>query len=214
MDAERAYDFSGSSLPIFLGFVGQVTDELLVKRQRVVPFGPGLALAQPLVARYLVRDEHVADVELGVAHGRPAAIAVRGAHGEPLTGTLLRSIPLGRIVTEAAQANTFRILRTRRGRYVGVYYSSVFDGMLGFENDLEELRADVADHRRLDDDFLDRVASLYREAVANGEAPAPAIARVLGPVHVGTARRWVMAARKAGKLGKALTRGGRAGEAA
>jgi hypothetical protein len=124
----------------------------------------------------------------------------------------MRSIPVASIVTEAAQAHTFRVFRTRRGRYVGAYYSDVFQGMPGFEDDFEELRADVADRRRLDDDFLDRVAELYREAVANGEAPAPTIARALGPVHPGTARRWVMAARKVGKLGKAPTRGGRSGE--
>lgn len=213
MDAERAYDFAGTHLRVHLGFVGQVTDRLLVERQRVVAFGPGLALAQPLAVPFLVNDEHVADIEIGIAYGQPACVAVRGAHGQPLTGALMRSLPLGSLVTEAAERNTYRVFRTRRGRYVGAYYADAFEGVLGFEDDLKELRAETTDKRRtLDDDFLGRVAEVYRDAAARRESPAKALVEQLGPVSRGTARRWVMHARRAGKLGEALGKG-RTGEA-
>jgi hypothetical protein len=213
MDAERAYDFAGTHLPIYFGFLGHVTDQLMAVRQRVAAFGPGLALAQPLVAPFLLNDQHVADIEIGVASGRPACVAMRGAHGQPLTGALMRSLPLGTIVTQVADQNTYRVFRTKRGRYVGAYYSDAFEGMLGFEEDLKELRDEINDKRRtLDDDFLDRVAEVYRDATARRESPAKALVEQLGPVSRGTARRWVMHARWAGKLGSAPGRG-RSGEA-
>jgi hypothetical protein len=209
----RAYDFTGTHLPIHIGgFPGdEVSDEPLIPRQRVVAFSPGLALAQPLVVeRYDEHGEYILDIEIGIAEGRPQCIAIRGANGQPVTTTVLR-FPLAEIVAEHAVAATFRVHRTLRGRYVGVHYPPGFKGMLGFGDELPKLEDEVRSGRRLDDAFFARVAALYREAVASGQSPGEVIRAELGPTTPENARRWVMQARQAGKLGPPVGKG-RAGE--
>jgi hypothetical protein len=56
---------------------------------------------------------------------------------------------------------------------------------------------------------LERVAALYRRAVASGSAPSPAIAEAFG-ITQPTARKWVQRARESGFLGGSVGR--RAGE--
>jgi hypothetical protein len=184
---------------------------MLHKRKSVAPFGPGLALAQPLTVPVVAEDgEHVADIDVGIAYEQPSCVAIRATHGEPLTGALLRSLAIERIVIEAAQANTYRVFRTRRGRYIGVYYSDAFDGMLGFGDDLEELRADVRTKRRTRDDaFLSEVAAVYRDAIARRTPPAKAVQERFGPTTPENARRWIALARKSGKLAPAPGQGRR-----
>jgi len=60
-------------------------------------------------------------------------------------------------------------------------------------------REPLAPPSRLDDEFLSRVATAYREVAAAGEWPAPALADEAG-VSRATVRRWVLEARKRGHL--------------
>ena len=153
------------------------------ERTRVVPFAPGLALAQPLLVPWpLNGEEHVANIEVGVADGQPACVAIHSAHGQPLTGRFVRSLPLSQIVTAAADRNTYPVFRTRRGKYIGVYYSDAFEGMLGFGDGLEELRNDVRRKRRtLNDEFLSEVAAVYRDARARRIPTTKAVQEHFGP---------------------------------
>jgi hypothetical protein len=218
MDAERAYDFQGTHLPIYRGFLGQATRELLARRQRVAAYGPGLALAQPLKVPYLDEaGEHLLDVEIGVSQGQPACLGVVSAHGVPLTGKILRELPLGRIVADAATRNSYRVFRKKRGGYIGVHVSDAFQGMLGFQDDRHALEGEVRDalrrRRAIDNEFLTQVAEIYRDAAARGEPTAEALKERFGPTTLENARRWISIARRRGFLGEALNeRGGRAGE--
>ena len=211
MKVERAYDFRGTHLPIYLEFAGEA-GQLLVRKQRVVPFGPGLALAQPLIEHVLEGEEHLANLEIGIAQDQPACIGIHAVHGRPLTGAFLRSLAVAAIVTEVATRNTFRVFRTARGRYVGLHYSEAFEGMVGFGDGLEELRADVGQKRRaLTPKFLEEVARVYREAAASRLPPAKAVLEQLGGpgTRPETARRWIARAREDGHLGKAPKQGKR-----
>lgn len=64
--------------------------------------------------------------------------------------------------------------------------------------------------RRIDDAFLQRVADVYREALASGQPPTNMVARELHGSR-SIAGRWVMKARAKGLLGKAKAPG-QAGE--
>lgn len=215
MEAERAYDFTGTHLPIHRSIGPSIEDQPMKGRERarVVPFAPGLALAKPLLVPWpLNGEEHVANIEVGVADGQPACVAIHSAHGQPLTGTFVRSLPLAQIVTEAAERNTYRVFRTRRGKYIGVYYSDAFAGMLGFSEGLEELRNDVRRKRRtLNDEFLSEVAAVYRDARARRIPTTKAVQEHFGPTTPENARRWIALAREVGQLGAAVGQG-RAGE--
>ena len=211
MKVERAYDFRGTHLPIYLELAGEA-GRILEPKQRVVPFGPGLALAQPLVAPVLEGGEHLANIEIGIAQDQPACIGIHAVYGRPLTGAFLRSLAVAAIVTEVAARNTFRVFRAARGRYIGLHYSEAFEGMLGFGDGLEELRADVGQKRRaLTPAFLREVARVYREAVARKQPPAKAVLEQLGSpgTRPETARRWIARARADGYLGKAPMEGKR-----
>ena len=215
MEAERAYDFTGTHLPIHLSIGPSISDQPMEggERARVVPFPPGLALAQPLLVAWpLSGEEHVANIEVGIADGQPACVAIHSAHGQPLTGTFVRSLPLSQIVTKAAERNTYRVFRTRRGRYIGVYYTDAFAGKLGFGEGLEELRNDLRRKRRtLNDEFLSEIAAVYRDARARRIPTTKAVQEHFGPTTPENARRWIALAREAGRLGAAVGQG-RAGE--
>lgn len=238
MRFERVYDFRGDKLPIrhiavfgddermgeFVQYVHpkrgpshrfRETTLAAVKRERVAPFGPGLALVLPCT--FEIEDESgevVADIEVGVSQGRPACMAIRARPGRELTGHFLRGLPFAKWVQEAARANTVRVLRTPRGSLFGAHSGA---GDLGFGDEFRELNADLEataqgrKRRRLDAEFLAAVASVYREALARREAPAKAVEDRFGPVKPESARRWIALAREDGHLGKALSKG-RAGE--
>jgi hypothetical protein len=122
----------------------------------------------------------------------------------------VRSLPLARLVTEIAARHTFRVFReSPRGRYIGLYYSDAFEGMPGFGDDLEELRADVGRRRSLTPKFLKEVARVYREADASGLPPAKAVEKQLGAGTPENARRWIARAREDHYLRKAPKKGKR-----
>lgn len=193
-------------LPIYLGFAGQVTDQLIAPRQTVAPYGPGLALAQPLEVPLVEDGDHIADIQIGVVNDRPACIAIRATQNTVINGTFLRSLPIAHIVSEAAACNTYRIFQTDLG-FIGVYYSDAFENT-PFGGEFEVLRYEVGKRPRvLNKAFLERVAAIYREAIQEGFSPALEIQEQLGPTTPENARRWIGRARREGYLGEAPGRG-------
>lgn len=190
-----------------MGFAGQITEQLIAEDQTVVPYGPGLALAWPLVVP-LIEDEHLADIEIEVVNDQPACIAITAAEGKKLTGSFLRSLPIAHVVSEAAACNTYRVFK-RGEEHIGVYYSDAFENT-SFGGEFETLRYEVGRRPRiLNKQFFERVASIYREALAHGYPPARAVEETLGPTTPENARRWIGRARKEGLLGPAPGRGSR-----
>jgi hypothetical protein len=207
---ERAYDFPGGRLRHIYRSISLPSEPLLQEvatNQPAVPFGAGLALEQPCTAALPAEgDEVVGFLEVGVASGRPACIAIRALHGHALTGAYLRSLPIATLVLDAGLAHTVRVYRTPRGAYVGVRYVKHPD--IGFGDDFRELESEVRTRMRhsLDDSFLEQVARTYREALPTGR-PAKAVEENFGPTTPENARRWIMLARRRGLLGKAPGRG-------
>ena len=165
---------------------------------RISVIGDGLGLVLPCRAEILdEREIAVAIAEIEVENGNIMCTAIRALPGQQLTGKLLRQVPISRLVREAAANGVVHLRKGFAVRFV--------TGPFGVE------RPDLQEPRKVDDDFLGEVASVYREAVAIGITPALAIKRRFGTTP-GNARRWVMQARKRGLLGPA--RGiGKAGEA-
>jgi hypothetical protein len=114
--------------------------------------------------------------------------------GPPITSNALRTLPVGRLMREAAQISArVRVgASTRRATTGG---ATLRDGVL---------RRRPAD----EDEELLTVALAYRLAHACGEPPTNAVAEQLG-IARSTATKKVMAARAAGYLGK--TTAGKAG---
>lgn len=188
-----------------MGFAGQITEQLIAEDQTVIPYGPGLALAHPLVVP-LVEGEHLADIQITIIDDQPACTIVRAAQGKALTGTFMRSLPIAHIVSEAAACNTYRVFK-RGGEHIGVYYSDAFENT-AFGGEFETLRYEVGRRPRiLNKDFFARVASIYRKALESGYPPAKAVEETLGPTSPENARRWIGRARAEGYLGPALGRG-------
>lgn len=206
MKATRSNDFLGTELPIYLGFAGQVTDQLLKESQWVWPYGWGLALAQPLDVPLIDDGVHVADISIGIAKDRPACVSIVAMSNRALTGAFVRSLPIASIVSEAAACNTYRIFKTEDG-YIGVYYSDAFENT-PFGGEFESLRYEVGKRpRALNKQFFSRVASIYRDALTEGYPPAKAVEELLGPTTPENARRWISRARREGYLGDAPGRG-------
>jgi hypothetical protein len=99
-------------------------------------------------------------------------------------------------------------IRDKSGEVVGVSFDGEASESLGVGRD--ELDADLEDvlgarkKRTLDDDFLRKVAQIYREAHQSLLSTQAEIQRQLGPVSDATARRWVWLARKKGFLDPAI----------
>lgn len=169
----------------------------LGKINRIGVVGEGLGLVLPCYAEILDENEaQVATAEIEVQEGDLICTAIWALPGQRLTGNLLRQVPIARLVREAA-ANA--IVHLRDGFAV-----RFVSGPFGV------IPPDLQGPRKIDDDFLSEVASVYREAVAIGITPALSIQRRFG-TSPGNARRWVMRARKRGLLGPAPSRG-KAGE--
>lgn len=207
MKATRYYDFLGTELPIYLGFAGQVTDQILEEKQWVWPYGRGLALAQPLAVPLIDDGNHVADIVIGIANDHPACVSIVAMSNRGLTGEFLRSLPIASIVNEAAACNTYTVFKTSWGEIIGVYYSDAFENT-SFGGEFETLRSEVGKRpRELNQAFFARVSSIYRDAIARGYPPARAVQELLGPTSPQNARRWIARARREGYLGHAPGRG-------
>jgi hypothetical protein len=171
----------------------EVTDpraEIGLPVVNLLPLAGSFALELPCVAEILDPDGSVgATVEIGAVEGRPACVRIEAAPGRELTGELLRRVPLAQLVREAT---AFRIVTVRDGfavRHIG-----------------PSSPVEIAETRRrriLGSEFLRDIADTYRLALVSGVPPATLIQEKFGPTTPENARRWVMAARKAGFLASA-----------
>lgn len=153
----------------------------------------GLAIPARSKAEILdLQGSPIAELFIGVVDGKPVCTEIKALAGKALTGEVLRQTPISTLVREAARAN---IVHLRNGFAVRFAQGNPL---------FWPKREWVSEHSRrtLDSVFLSRVADTYRMALATGEAPAMAVERILGPTTPENARRWVMAARKEGFLGK------------
>jgi hypothetical protein len=175
--------------------------------QRVCGLAPGLGLVLPCRAEALTESgEPLVEFEIEVERRRPICRTIRAAPGYELTGTLLRRVRLAELVRRAVSANTARFLRWE-GTLLAARAPSGESGFGAPAVELETLLASVIDtpaRRRVSDEFLAEVASIYREAVAFGLPPAKEVERRLGPISPASARRWIMLARKRKLLGPAI----------
>jgi hypothetical protein len=114
--------------------------------------------------------------------------------GDPLSAVGIR-VPLRELVKEATEL-------------VGEFDESV-DDPVAFMRALGEVTSRPEPGKRLTDDWLERVAEVYRTALQNGLPATDAVATAF-PISRSTAGRWVMEARRRGLLGEAIP--GRAGE--
>lgn len=176
-------------------------------------FGSSLGLVIPCRADILDSDGDVIGyMQIRVINGRPGCAVIVGS-GRPITGALLRQLPIAQLVREATIASTVRVLKSEGMFFAGRYV----DGGAGFGQLLTDLREELAHleekgrRRVVDDNFLKMVAHVYRTALRLGLPPARHVQEMLGPTTPANARRWVAAARAAGFLGSAPARG-RAGE--
>lgn len=206
---KRAYDFPGGRIRHIYRSVSIGPLEKVDSNKLALPFGAGLALVQPCTVEFLEGDEVVGELEVGIASGRPACVAIRALHGYALTGAYLRGLSIAEVVRGAALSHTVRVFRSARGAFVGLRYVEHAD--LGFGDDFRELSAHVEatvtrKRRKLDPEFLKQVAQVYREALGT-EPPAQAVQERFGPTSAENARRWIALARDRGFLGKAPGRG-------
>lgn len=161
-------------------------------------------LAIPVGARAEILNlvgRPIADLYIGVVNGRVACTKIEARPGEGLSSTQLRMIPIASLVLQAAEANVVYIRDGFAVRFPQGHTSFSPQG-------------EVNSYRRrtLDAEFLQRVASIYRTAMATGKAPAIAVEEALGPTTPENARRWIATARREGFLG-ASPGAGRKGEA-
>jgi len=174
----------------------QETDPRSLPIAIIARFGESdLGLRLPCEAEILdpAGKKPVAILRVGVVRGRIACTEIVAHASEELTGQLLRQVPISSLVREIARSQIVHLRDGFAVRFVA-------------DAELPEKRR----RRVLDDAFLQQVAGIYRAALAAGLPTQEEIERQLGPVSGGTARRWVMQARKAGFLGPALGR--KAGE--
>lgn len=169
------------------------------KGGKVRRVAPGLAMASPLVVE--VEDFNGYDLELVLAPhaGRVAAESVKITQrrgGPAVTSEAIRSVPVARLVREAAPA-LLSIERTDHGSAAGVPNAAA--------DRIALLRAAGPV-----DETLRLVAHAYRVGLATGATPTKAVEETFD-VSRATAGRWIAQARARGFLGPAEV--GKAGEA-
>lgn len=172
----------------------QEADPRLVRPRVIEPLGGDLGLLLPCAAEVLdPAGNPVAVLQVGVVNGRIACISITANPGAELTGQLLRSVPVASLIREVARNHVVHIREGFAVRFVA-----------------DEHLPETPKRRVLDGAFLQRVADIYRQAVASGLSTQGELQRQLGPVSDAGARRWVVQARREGYLGPALGR--KAGE--
>lgn len=172
----------------------ELEDILGEPRKMLAPLTRDLALELPCTADLLdVSGKAVAVLEIEVLASRVICAAITTLPGHELTGQLLRQAPISSLVREAAKGS---IVHLRQGFAVRFAEGN---SAFSLENDIPSGRQ----RRVLNDEFLSKVADVYRNAVSMGVSTQQEIQRQLGPISDAAARRWVMQARKAGFLGEA-----------
>lgn len=198
---------------------------------RYITFGEDLAIAERFTAAITPRDPDMPICRLRVAieDGRPVCTELRCERrpgGRPLSGRVLRDIPLTTYVHDVVANFAFRFTRSAEQ---GDGPELELDGKPAWRLDIAlrpepsptsadresartMLRARLRQPRRgipISDDDLREIAALYRAAVLEGRPPTKTVSDAM---HVSrpTASRWIARARERKMLGAALT--GRAGE--
>ena len=122
--------------------------------------------------------------------------------GEPVTGGVLRKIPVQEMMREALALVAGEV-QSQGGGVTSAGFGS--GRAAGFDENVRRPRRGAA----VTDDQLRQVADLYRAALDRGDPPTQTIADEMHAAR-STAARWVAKARAAGFLGAAVR--GRAGE--
>jgi len=194
----------------------------------LVPFGGRFQAPVRFSAR--VTDErYPVRVTIDIEDGQPVLHALeRLPDGPPLTGALLRSIPVDRLVREVAWTTVFEPQLMDRAEAQLLSHPDeaaappgeplpVLRPALGRAGGLQELQKLPKGRHRprsgvaVPDSTLEQVAAIYRQALAQGIGPTKAVQAQFKPrISRSTAGRWVGEARKRGFLGSAI--GTRAGE--
>lgn len=159
-------------------------------RKEVELLGNGLALLKPCSATILDNGKEIGWLEVDVLDGRIVCTSIEAFDGYELTGQLLRQIPIATLVKEVAQS---QLVHVRDGFVVKFVAGLQGDFLPGTRK-----------RRTIDRAFLQKVADIYRQAVASGISTQDSVQRHLGPISDSGARRWILQARKAGFLGPAL----------
>lgn len=160
-------------------------------------FGPdGVALWPGMVR--LQGDDFDYEAEVDVVDGRAEVVALtitRHEAGPSLSARALRGASLGHVLRSAVRARMVKLDENGAGWSRG----NRKDGAVT-DGDVRSLRVAPGPGRpKVDAGEVARAADLYRQAVEKGEPRTAAVARELS-VSAGTARKRVMAARKAGLL--------------
>lgn len=147
------------------------------------------------------------ELEIRTINGRLECVGLVSEQG--LRGADLRKLPLDTLVRQAHVAATF-------GEAVAIdndgHFRVASPAPATMTADEYEQRLTSTSRRRsITDDFLREVATVYRQAIAEGKPPTKAVASRLHGSPA-TAGRWVMQARERGFLGRATR--GRRGELA
>jgi hypothetical protein len=141
------------------------------------------------------RDKSIPILEVAIEDGSPACNALRRQEGgPPLTAATVRRA-IGHLIRDVAR----EVAVSPTGeRYKGIPIARrVID-----PHERVDLKKALTRRRqgaRVDDDFLEKVASIYRRALDQGEAPTEAVKTVLHGSR-SSAGRWVEQARRRGFL--------------
>jgi hypothetical protein len=220
-----------------MGGMDHSTSDVTVHAQRapgsrLVMIGERLAVPERFTATVEPADEAlpICDLAIVVEQGRPVCSELtlrRSPGGPPLTGTVLRYLPIGDYVRRAADALGRWKIRARDPNGPLTLTVADEDGepethLLDAEPfDDEHVAVPIAggtltsDYRaatraprergRVSDEMLRETANVYRAALAAGKRPTQAVTREMH-VSRATAGRWVAQARKRGFLGPARPR--------
>jgi len=176
----------------------EVEDPSSQPHSELSPLLGRMALELPCVAELVdISGDVIALLNVEVVSGKVACMSIAALPGKELTSQLLRQAPIASLVREAAKG---RIVHLRDGFAVRFAQGNP---AFSRRNDVPNLPR----RRTLSDEFLSKVADVYRGALASGDAPAVAIERALGPTTPENARRWIMISRREGFLGESLGQG-------
>jgi hypothetical protein len=173
-----------------------LTTDFAGSDSRFVPWRDGYMLPDPFSAKF-DGDWLPGTVELELAVGdgdvHCTTIAVHARQGEPLTARGLRDIPLGAFIRMATAITLVPRETTADGRTIINMTPPKYAPL--------EVSA-PRPQRRLSDECLREVATIYKAALATKEPPTRAVEQrhSQGPISYKTAARWVEETRKAGFL--------------
>lgn len=123
-------------------------------------------------------------------------LSMRLADGGPVTWEVLRKVPLRRLVNEAVEAASSH----------GASGRSRFDVVVHETRSVSPESRTSPRYIQMTEEHLAGVATVYRQALAEGDRPTRAVQRHYGLHARSTASRWIAEARARGLLGPAQPR--------